>query len=218
MNSLDAYARLRAIGRPILSTAEASVAWKQEESAATHSLRRLASAGLIQRVRTGLWAVADIEDPLDAAYFLTRPYPSYGSTWTALFRHGLIEQIPRSIYVVSLDRAQTIETSLGQFVVEHIHPDLYGGTDRSGWHDLATPEKALFDTVYLLSARQGGQVTLPEVFLPDEFDEKNVDYWIERIPSRRLQTITRIATNRILEGADRVMRESQQPSSTLKFP
>jgi hypothetical protein len=217
VNSAEAYARLRAIGRPILSSAEASVAWNQEESATTHALRRLADAGLVQRVRTGLWAVGEIGDPLDAAYFLTRPYPSYGSTWTALFRHGLIEQIPRSIYVVSLDRAQTISTSLGQFVVQHIHPALYGGMERSGWHDLATPEKALFDTVYLLSARHGNQVTLPEVTLSDEFDEKVVDDWVERISSKRLQTIMRIQMRRILGEADRETREPLAPRSAPVF-
>lgn len=202
MRSAEAYARLRSVGRPILSSAEASVVWGQEESATTQALRRLADVGLVQRVRTGLWAVEQVHDPLDAAYFLTRPYLSYGSMWTALFRHGLIEQIPRSTYVVSLDRAQTIATSLGQFVIHHIHPDLYGGTERSGWHDLATPEKALFDTVYLLSARNGGQVTLPEVTLPDEFDQKVIDGWVERIPSRRLQTMTRTKIFRILEAGE----------------
>lgn len=203
MKSVEAYARLRAIGRPILSSAEASVAFSQEESTTTQALRRLSDVGLVRRVRKGLWAVEEIADPLDAAYFLTRPYPSYGSTWTALFRHGLIEQIPRSTYLVSLDRAQIISTSLGQFVIHHIHPDLYGGMVRSGWSDLATPEKALFDTVYLLSARQGNQVSLPEITLPSEFDDRIVDDWVDRIPSGRLRTITRMKLCRILEEADR---------------
>jgi len=37
----------------------------------------------------------------------------------------------------------------------------------------------------------------------DEFDEKVVEDWIERIPSKRLQTITRVQMSRILEEADR---------------
>jgi len=222
VNAAEAYADLRDIGRPILSSAEAGVAWGQEESATTHVLRRLAAAGLVQRVRTGLWAVEHIDDPLDAAYFLTRPYPCYGSTWTALFRHGLIEQIPRSIYVVSLDRAQTITTSLGQFVIQHIHPALYGGMERSGWSELATREKALFDTVYLLSAQHGGHITLPEVTLPYGFDESVVDGWVERIPSKRLQTITREGVSRVLGEADReaktlLAQESGRPVLRSSF-
>ncbi len=203
MNAAEAYAHLRALERPILSSAEASVTWGQNESATTHTLRRLEAAGLIQRIRPGLWAVQRIDDPLDAAYFLTRPYPCYGSTWTALFRHGLIEQIPRSTYIVSLDRAQTISTSLGQFVIQHIHPALYGGTERSGWSELATAEKALFDTVYLLGARQGSHIALPEVTLPYGFDEDALDGWAERIPSKRLQTITRAGVGRVLALAER---------------
>ena len=103
----------------------------------------------------------------------------------------------------SLDRAQTIPTSVGQFVVHHIHPDLYGGMERSGWHDLATPEKALFDTVYLLGAQHGRDVRLPEVTLPWSFDDQIVDGWIQRIPSKRLQTLTRTAVGRVLGGAER---------------
>ncbi len=214
MNAADAYAQLRGIGRPIISSAEAAVALSQEESATAHTLRRLSQTGLVQRIRSGLWAVEKIEDSLDVAHFLTRPYPSYGSTWTALFRHGMIEQIPRSTYVASLDRAQTIQTSLGQFIIQHIHPDLYGGISRSEWHDLATPEKALFDTVYLLCARHGRHVSLPEVTLPDGFHEEILDGWIERIPSERLQTITRTELKRVLKEADREVRAP----STMKPP
>ncbi|WP_298337668.1 hypothetical protein [Ferrimicrobium sp.] len=39
--------------------------------------------------------------------------------------------------------------------------------------------------------------------MSDEFDEKVVEDWIERIPSKRLQTITRVQMSRILEEADR---------------
>ena len=60
-----------------------------------------------------------------------------------------------------------------------------------------------FDTIYLLSARDGDQVTLPEITLPDKFDQEVVDGWIERIPSKRLQTITRTKIFRILENANR---------------
>ena len=39
--------------------------------------------------------------------------------------------------------------------------------------------------------------------MSDEFDEKVVEDWTERIPSKRLQTITRMQMSRILEEADR---------------
>ena len=39
--------------------------------------------------------------------------------------------------------------------------------------------------------------------MSDEFDEKVVEDWIERLPSKRLQTITRMQMSRILEEADR---------------
>jgi len=51
--------------------------------------------------------------------------------------------------------------------------------------------------------------------LSDEFDEKVVDYWIERIPSRRLPAITRIQMSRILGGADREAGVPLAPRSAL---
>ncbi len=203
MNAADAYAALRKINRPLVASGEAAVAWGQTNAATTKMLGRLAGAGLIERIRPGLWAVGELPDPLDAGYFLTRPYPCYGSTWTALFRHGLIEQIPSSIQLVSLDRAQNIATSVGRFSVQHVHPDLYGGFERSGWHDLATPEKALFDTVYLLSARYGRDVSVPEINLPAGFSEARVLEWVQRIPSQRLHTLTSMLLEQIVARAER---------------
>ena len=103
--------------------------------------------------------------------------------YNALFSHGLIEQIPRSTFAVSLDRAKRITTSGGTFELHRIHPLLFGGfdTQHDGGAGLATAEKALFDTIYLLSA-QRGRVTLPEVELPESFDENVLWEWVERSP------------------------------------
>jgi hypothetical protein len=47
--------------------------------------------------------------------------------------------------------------------------------------DLATPEKALFDVLYL-SAQKGRRFAhLPELTLPDGFTASAVDGWIARI-------------------------------------
>ena len=63
----------------------------------------------------------------------------------------------------------------GQFQIHHLHPRLFGGFAgatgiRSG---VATPEKALFDIVYLYSVRQA-KVTLPELELPRDFDVRTL--------------------------------------------
>jgi hypothetical protein len=113
----------------------------------------------------------------------------------------MIEQIPRGVFAVSLDRPKTIDTQLGQFQIHHVHPDLFGGFEgetgtRAG---IARPEKALFDTVYLFSVRQG-TVTLPELELSEDFDTGALDRWIDAIPSRRLRTMTANSLARLIAG------------------
>jgi hypothetical protein len=114
----------------------------------------------------------------------------------------MIEQIPRGIFAVSLDRPKTVDTELGQFQIHHIHTNLFGGfVGETGIRaGTARPEKALFDTVYLFSVRQGG-VTLPELELPEDFDAEELQRWIEAIPSGRLQTMTANSLARLVTGA-----------------
>ena len=92
---------------------------------------------------------------------------------------------------MSLDRAREITTSIGTFRVHRIAPELYGGMagateSRAG---VATPEKALFDTVYLLIARTG-HGSLPEIEVPDDFDVEALCSWVDRITSPRWRTLT----------------------------
>jgi len=203
VRTAQSYATLEQLRRPVVTTREASVALGLDPSAATHALTRLAEAGLVRRLRHGLWQVgAGTLDPLLVLPALTQPYPSYVSLWSALFGHGMIEQIPRSVYAVSLGRARSISTEAGEFHVHHVAPDLYGGAEggASLLAGTATPEKALFDTVYLLSARSG-TVSLPELELPDGFDATEEWWWVDRIPAGRLRTMVSRELDRILVGA-----------------
>jgi len=71
-----------------------------------------------------------------------------------------------------------------------VTPNLYGGFEdatevRAG---VATPEKALFDTVYLLIARTGHGSYRIE--MPDRFDTEVLYSWVNRIASARWRTLT----------------------------
>ena len=101
----------------------------------------------------------------------------------------MIEQIPRRISVASLDRARVIGTAIGTYEIHHLAPELFGGyegTEESGY--LATPEKALFDTVYIRAA-SGRRAFFPELSLPDGFRGAEVLRWTERIETPRLRTL-----------------------------
>lgn len=190
MKAADVFSRLQRLA-PIVTTSEAATTLNMSPTATVHALGRLASAGLVRSVRHGVWYVGlGPIDTLTVLPVLTRPYPSYMSVWSALFNHGMIDQIPRAVYAVSMGRAKKVRSAGTTFDVHHMCPALFDGYSgatgtRAG---VATPEKALFDTVYLLASRSA-DMSLPELELPDGFDAGAVWAWVELIEGRRLQTI-----------------------------
>ena len=138
------------------------------------------------------------------APYLTTPFPAYVSLWSALSRHDMIEQIPRQISVASLTRTRRIETAIGTYEIHHLAPEVFGGFDGSeetGY--LATPEKALFDTVYVRAAA-GTRAYFPELSLPlKDFDDLELERWTERIKGSRLRTLVSRHLHGVVEEAAR---------------
>jgi predicted transcriptional regulator of viral defense system len=189
MRAPQAYARLVELKVPAVTTAEAAAALRVSVDAANKTLTRLAEDGLILPIRRGLWALHDPIDPRVLAEYLTAPWPSYVSLHTALYAHGMIEQIPEVIYVASLDRAQTLQTRVGRFAVHHVAPAFFGGFEDVSGVKLATPEKALLDVLYFSGTRARHCAALPEVEIPARFRRREVQRWLDRVPSRRMRTI-----------------------------
>jgi predicted transcriptional regulator of viral defense system len=189
VKSADAYGDLVRLERPIIETREAATRLGLSVSRTSHLLRSLEESGLVQRLRHGLWAIGSDVEPVSLAPYLTVPFPAYVSFWSALARHGMIEQIPRQIYVASLHRTRTVKTTIGTYSIHQIVPELfdgYAGSERAGY--LATAEKSLFDTIYLRSTR-GARIYLPELVLPNDFDGTKLDEWTARIARPRLRTL-----------------------------
>jgi predicted transcriptional regulator of viral defense system len=202
MRSTKAYAEILRLRRPVMTTGETAALLGVPGYSASRLLRQLAGDGLVVPIRRGLWAVGERPDPAALIPALTAPYPSYVSAWSALSRHGMIDQIPRETYVASLDRSKRIKTSLGTFVVQHLAPALFGGYTTDGGPPMATPEKALFDAVYLALVKGRRFAALPEIELAAEFDEKVLWAWVDRIRSRRLRTLVRERLTRALTVAE----------------
>ena len=225
MNAVSALARLRGLSRPVVTTGDATLALGVERSAATHTLKRLAIAGLLKRIRRGLWAVDPGLDPLLLPEYLTAPFPSYVSFHSALFLRGMVSQIPEVIYVASLAQTRRIRTSVGTFSIHRLAPTFFGGyetVENSGVR-LATPEKALLDMLYLGPARSRLFAHLPEVEIPAPFDRPVAQEWIARIPpgprrtsvERRLQVLLTAErrAKQLVRRRRRGQRSRSQPRS-----
>jgi predicted transcriptional regulator of viral defense system len=201
MKGAEAYAQLRQLDRPVFTTREAAALWRSEQTTASRRLGRLQKSGLVLRIQRGLWALdPEIELRLVGPY-LTAPLPSYISLFSALAEHGMIEQIPRQISLVSLARPRRILTSLGVYVVHQVAPELFGGfegSERDGY--LARPEKALFDLAYVRAAA-GTRAYLPELALPKNFDRSELSRWSERIENRRLNALVSKRLRELLSEA-----------------
>lgn len=201
MRTNDAYGSLMAMGRPVVETREVAARLGTSLPSASRILRATENAGLSRQLRRGVWALERELDPFVAAPYLTAPFPAYVSLWSALAHHDMIEQIPRSIYLVSLDRSQEIETPIGTFSIHHLTPDLFEGftgTPESGY--LATPEKALFDSVYVRAPR-GGRSYFPELSLPASFNPAKFESWLTAIRTPRLRTLVARGLDSAIEQA-----------------
>lgn len=205
MNATEALGRLRALGVPAATTSDAAAVLGVSTAAASHTLRRLGAARLVTPVRKGLWALGDPPDPLALADWVTAPHPSYVSLQSALYLHGLIDQIPAMTYLVSLARSARVRTAVGTYSVHHVRPEFFGGArqDPKTGTRLASPEKALVDFLYLSPSRSRLFAKLPELELPRTFDRPAARRWVAAIPSGRLRTIAGRELDRILAGTGR---------------
>jgi predicted transcriptional regulator of viral defense system len=203
MNAADAYGELLRIGRPIVATREAATRLQASLSSASHLLRSMEHAGLVRRLRPGLWTLDPKIDPFTLAPYLTAPFPAYVSFWSALARHDMIEQVPREVSIASPARTRHIKTPIGTYSIHHLAPELfdgYTGSQDSGY--VATPEKALFDTVYVRAARSAG-IYFPELSLPGDFDDTQLEGWTQRIAAQRQRTLVSRGLGEALRQASR---------------
>ena len=172
---------------PVFSTAEVAERAGIALSNASRDLSQLETDGMVTRIRRGLWAVPNHPDFSPYAVvphlFAERP-GGYVSLLSALNLHGMIDQIPRVVHVVTTTQRPVLSTPVGTYEFCKIQSELFGGFKPyrgTGNFDIARPEKALFDTLYF-SARKGRRFAfLPEVELPVNFFASELERWIALI-------------------------------------
>ncbi|MBA3876677.1 MAG: hypothetical protein C0498_07040 [Anaerolinea sp.] len=201
--SLSSFATLSRLG-PTVTTGEAAAALNISVSQASRLMRTFEARDLARHVRYGLWIIGS--DPVDARTLIedvTRPYPAYLSFTSALNAHGMIDQVPREFSVASLDSAKRVKTELGTYAIHHLPPALFGGWMERDGVKLARPEKALFDLAYVSAVHRGRPHRIPELELPTEFDREELDRWLARIESPRVQTLVGRGLRYLLKRAVR---------------
>jgi predicted transcriptional regulator of viral defense system len=160
------------------------------QSLASRALSRLARQHLLTRVKQGVWS--DTKNSRFSPYAVVpylvgrdvRSRDCYVSFVSALNLHGMISQIPGAIHVAVARQRRTLNTPVARYAFHKIDQALMGGFadgDRHGRFQLATPAKALFDTLYI-SLRKGRSFSrLPEIDLPRSVTDAEMQRWIGRI-------------------------------------
>ncbi len=190
MSSASHLGALLRLGVPAATTADVASVLGLSVSAASHTMRRLAVDGLVQPVRKGLWSLRVPGDPMVLLDYVTAPHPSYVSLQSALYAHGMIDQIPRMTFAVTLGRSGRLDTGVGAFSLHHIEPTFFDGFELlASGVKLATPEKALVDVFYLSATRTRFFARLPEVEFPSGFRRGIARQWVARIGSPRLREV-----------------------------
>lgn len=190
MNQIEALRRVQQLGTPVFETRDAAALLQVSPSNATTILRRLAHDGMLVHLTHGRWLSNSQLDRLALPELVSAPWPAYVSLQSALYQHGLIEQIPAVIYAVTLARPRRVETPLGTISFHRVPPALFTGFELARGSDakIATSEKALFDTLYLAPARSRLFARLPELSIPRRFRWAQLEEYAALVKSASRRT------------------------------
>jgi predicted transcriptional regulator of viral defense system len=185
MNQTEALQRIQQLGVSAFETRDISALLHVRPANASVLLARLASRGFVRRLARGRWSIGTRPNREQLAEQVAAPSPTYISLQSALFRHGLIEQVPEILYAVTLGRARKVRTPFGTVSLHRLPPALFGGFEMAAdGTKMATAEKALFDLLYLSPTRSRLFTSLPEMELPRSFHWNTIARWTNKIAGK----------------------------------
>jgi len=137
--------------------------FKIQPLAAKALLQRLKKRKIIQPLIRGKYLflfASRVPEEFEIANFLYSP--SYISLESALSFYGLIDQFPYRVFSVTLGRTRSFKLGEKNFAYTHIKPEFFKDYRKEKNFLIATPEKSIFDFLYLVykGARTKNSVNL----------------------------------------------------------
>jgi predicted transcriptional regulator of viral defense system len=111
-------------------------------------LSRLTSRGMLSRASKGLYLNPYNLPTQDEMAMILRS-PAYISMESALARQGILSQSPFTMTLVTTGSTGTVDAMNTRFEYHHLQSAWFAGYRRRDTADMAEPEKALCDLVYL---------------------------------------------------------------------
>ncbi len=193
MNQTEALQKIQRLGVPAFETRDISALLRVSHPPTLQPLlftARQHGRFARRRLARGRWSVGAQTNREQLAEQVAAPSPTYISLQSALFRHGLIEQVPDLLYAVT-PRTGAASKHAGRSTVSlhRMPPALFGGYETAAdGTKVATAEKALFDLLYLSPTRSRLFTKLPEIELPRSFRWAKVAEWAKKIPGKSRRT------------------------------
>jgi predicted transcriptional regulator of viral defense system len=182
MNQTEALQKIQELGVLSFETRDISALLRVSPANASVLLSRLASRGFVRRLIRGRWSIGALSNQGSLAEQVAAPAPAYVSLQSALFRHGLVDQVPEVLYAVTLGRGRRVKTPSGSVSLHRMPPALFGGYEiADDGTKTATAEKALFDLLYLSPTRSRLFASLPEMEVPKSFRWPVITSWAKKI-------------------------------------
>ena len=179
-------------------------AWKPDFD--RNNFVRWTNKGLLIRLRQGYYTFPEYKGKPDfALYFANRIYrPSYVSLHTALAFYGMIPEAVVQITSVTSLKTSSFCNDFGEYNYKSVKEVLMFGYDLKPLADgrafqLARPEKALLDLLYLYPFYNTGQeledLRLDEDFLQDDLNRKLLEEYMVKFENKALENRIQLLIN-----------------------
>lgn len=111
-------------------------------------LSRLVTSGIIRRPAKG-WYENPFSPPTTEEVAMVLRYPTYLSLEYALSAHGILSQAVQTLTLVTVKTPYTVRTHGAVYEYHQIRKDLFWGYTTNGMVNMADPEKAILDFLYI---------------------------------------------------------------------
>lgn len=179
--------------KKLFSTSDLRTLTGEERSSMSVQLSRLVRSGLVAHPVRG-WYVNPYKAPTDEELAMVIRIPSYLSMEYALSRHDILSQRVHSLTLVTTRLPYTYDTDERIFEYHQIKRPLFWGYSTQNGIQIADPEKALLDLIYIGVVR-GGAIS------PSTLGSLMDDMYPEDLDRKRLAAYARkfdLATRKIL--------------------
>lgn len=161
----ELVSKLTALRKAYFTVADLERVLGMDRNSLYVTLNRLVKSGVLIRLRKNAYTIftelVDAEKIANELYF-----PCYLSFESALSRYGILSQIPYTLTFAATRPSKKMK--IGDFEMEfhHLKSNLFFGYALEKGKNVAVPEKALLDELYLMS-RGKARVNIEELDLKD---------------------------------------------------